>query len=92
VNPRSRVIFRLEPFSDERPFVLGQFGEHLVVEGVSFEHTGYGLTYRHERYPDVASIQNTVWHNRFRPSELSFLRCDECRHETPLPGALRREP
>ena len=73
VNPRFRVIFRLEPFGDERPFVLEKLGERLDVEGASFEHTGYGFSYRHDRYPDVASIQHTVWHNRFRPSERSFL-------------------
>ena len=73
VNPRLRVIFRLEPFGDERPFVLDALEERLDVEGASFEHTGYGFSYRHERYPDVASIQNTVWHNRFRPTERSFI-------------------
>ena len=73
INPDFRVIMRLEPFGIERPYVLESMGERIDIEGSSFEHTGYGFSYHHDLYEDVLSVQNTVWHNRFRKSEADFI-------------------
>ncbi|MBN2092925.1 hypothetical protein JW964_25105 [candidate division KSB1 bacterium] len=73
INPYFRVIMRLEPFGDEREYILEEIGDKIDVEGASFEHVGYGFSYHHDLYKDVVTVQNTIWHNHFRKSEQKFL-------------------
>ncbi|MFZ5517266.1 MAG: hypothetical protein ACOY90_11545 [Candidatus Zhuqueibacterota bacterium] len=73
INPNFRVMFRLEPFADERTHMLNEIGERIDVEGSSFLSRGYGSAYRHELYEDVDAVQSTAHQNTFKQEEKEFM-------------------
>ncbi len=69
INPEFRVITRLEPFSDERPFIWEGLGDGIDVETPSLLGKGWEIPYTHPRYKDITGIATTAYHHRFDAKE-----------------------
>ncbi len=73
INPEFRIITRLEPFATEQDYLLPDIGNRIDIEANSFLTSGYGTVYHHELYPEVFSVQGTLWQNSFKPEEKKFI-------------------
>ena len=72
INPDFRVMLRLEPFGDERKYILEGLKDRIDVEGVSFHSQGYDPNYFHEMYEDVA-VSGSAWQTKFNAEEKIFM-------------------
>jgi hypothetical protein len=69
VNPKFRVLLRLEPFWAEYEHLWNGLEDGIGVEVSSLLTTGWGLRYQHPAIPDAPEIHGTALHNRFHPDE-----------------------
>lgn len=73
VNPRFRVVTRLESFYGERRHLWPLLGRGFDVEVNSLLVSGWEMNYRHPVYPDV-EVLNTAIHNTLSPKEKAAAR------------------
>ena len=69
INPRFRVMLRLEPFWAEYEHLWKGLEDGIGVEVSSLLTTGWGLRYQHPGIPDAPEIHGTALHNRFHIDE-----------------------
>lgn len=69
VNPRFRVLLRMEAFWTEQEFLWKHLEDGIDVEVSSLLSKGWGLNYKHPKYPEVREIHGTALYNRFSPEE-----------------------
>jgi len=68
VNPRFRVITRLESFYGERRYLWPELKDRIDVEVNSLLVSGWENNYPHPEYPDI-QVLGSAYHNRLRPRE-----------------------
>jgi len=68
VNPRFRVITRLESFYGERRQLWPLLADKIDVEVNSLLVPGWETNYPHPEYPDI-QVLGSAYHNRLRPAE-----------------------
>ncbi len=68
VNPRFRVITRLESFYGERTQLWPLLRDHIDVEANSLLTSGWENNYAHPAYPDVP-VLGSLYHNTLAPRE-----------------------
>ncbi len=73
VNPRFRVITRLESFYGEYPYLWPELKDRIDVEVNSLLARGWENNYPHPIYPDVnvlgSAYHNTLWEEEKKPAE-----------------------
>lgn len=70
INPRFRVMTRMESFYGEHEIVWRGLGDGLDVESASLLARGWEMPYTHPRYPDSHAINaGSVYQNRCDPEE-----------------------
>lgn len=73
VNPRFRVITRLESFYGEYPYLWPELGDRIDVEVNSLLARGWENNYPHPQYPDVSVLgsayHNALWEKEKKPAE-----------------------
>jgi hypothetical protein len=77
VNPSFRVLLRMEAFWTEQEYLWKHLEDGIDVEVSSLLSKGWGLKYKHPKYPEVREIHGTALYNRFAPEEkqqLAILR------------------
>jgi len=78
VNPRFRVITRLESFYGERKHLWPLLGDGIDVEGNSLLTSGWENNYPHPSYPDV-QVLGSAFHNTLRPRDAAAAKSLEKR-------------
>jgi hypothetical protein len=73
VNPRFRVITRLESFYGERRHLWPLLGDRIDVEVNSLRVSGWEMNYPHPVYPDV-QVLGTALHNTLSSRERAAAR------------------
>ena len=68
VNPKFRIITRLESFYGEREYLWPPLGEGLDVEVNSLLVKGWEANYPHPQYPDV-KVLGSAYHNTMKNKE-----------------------
>ncbi len=68
INPRFRVITRLEPFYGERRFLWPELSDRIDVEVNSLLASGWESNYPHPQYSDV-SVLGSAYHNTLKEEE-----------------------
>ena len=68
INPRFRVITRLESFYGERRQLWPELKDGIDVEVNSLLVSGWENNYPHPEYPDI-QVLGSAYHNRMRPGE-----------------------
>ncbi len=92
INPRFRILVRLEPFWHEHEQIWNRLEEGIDVEVSSLLAKGWSLVYRHPEYPEAPEIHQTALFNRFDPREtrpMKELAAKGCRADVlATPGVL----
>ncbi|MBN1939634.1 MAG: hypothetical protein JW843_08610 [Candidatus Aminicenantes bacterium] len=78
VNPRFRVITRLESFYGERKHLRPLLGDGIDVEGNSLLTSGWENNYPHPEYPDI-QVLGSALHNTLLPKDAAAARSLEKR-------------
>jgi len=68
INPKFRMIIRLEPFYGERKYLWPQIKNSIDVEVNSLLTSGWESIYEHPVYPDI-KISGSSLQNRFKDKE-----------------------
>ena len=69
INPSFRTLLRLEPFWAEHDHIWKQLEDGLDVEVSSLQTKGWGLSYKHPKYPEAREIHQTAVYNHFTKEE-----------------------
>lgn len=72
INPRFRVITRLEPFYGERKYLWPELGNRIDVEVNSLLTSGWENNYPHPQYSDV-KVLGSAYHNTLREEEKELM-------------------
>ncbi len=73
VNPEFRTLIRLEPFTAEHEYIWKQLEDGIDVEVSSLQTKGWGLSYKHPKYPEVAEIHGMAVYRHFDTKEKSLM-------------------
>jgi hypothetical protein len=68
INPRFRVVTRLEPFYGEREYLWSELRDRIDVEINSLLTSGWENNYPHPQYPDV-KVLGSAYHNTLLEEE-----------------------
>ena len=68
INPKFRMILRMEPFYGEREYLWPQIKNGIDVEVNSLLTSGWESIYSHPAYPDV-KVSGSALHHKFKPEE-----------------------
>jgi hypothetical protein len=68
-NPAFRTLLRLEPFTAEHDYIWKQLEDGIDVEVSSLLTKGWGLSYKHPKYPEVAEIHGMAVYRHFDAKE-----------------------
>ncbi len=82
VNPKFRVIGRLEALSAERHVIDREVGNGIDVEVATLLSKGFESPYHHPLYPDVTEVLGTIFHNSLDEKEkveMNQLKERDCR-------------
>lgn len=68
INPKFRMIIRMEPFYGERKYLWPQIKKGIDVEIHSLLTSGWESIYPHPVYPDI-KVSGSALHHKFKPEE-----------------------
>lgn len=74
VNPLFRTLIRLEPFWAEHDHIWRELEDGLDVEVSSLQTKGWGLSYKHPKYPEAREIHGMAVYNRFTKEEKPLIQ------------------
>lgn len=74
INPSFRTLIRLEPFWAEHEHIWRELEDGLDVEVSSLQTKGWGLSYKHPKYPEVREIHQMALYNRFTKEETPLMQ------------------
>jgi hypothetical protein len=74
VNPSFRTLIRLEPFWAEHDYIWRDLEDGLDVEVSSLQTKGWGLSYKHPKYPEAREIHGMAVYNRFTKEEKPLIQ------------------
>lgn len=74
VNPAFRTLIRLEPFWAEHDYIWRELENGLDVEVSSLQTKGWGLSYKHPKYPEAREIHGMAVYNRFTKEEKPLIQ------------------
>ncbi len=82
INPKFRVIGRLEALSAERHVIDREIGNGIDVEVATLLSKGFHSPYHHPLYEDVTEVLGTIFHNSLDKKEkveIAKLKQKDCR-------------
>lgn len=73
INPSFRTLIRLEPFWAEHDHIWRELEDGLDVEVSSLQTKGWGLSYKHPKYPEAREIHQMALYNHFTKDEIPLI-------------------
>ncbi|MEX2191202.1 MAG: hypothetical protein WEB33_10935 [Bacteroidota bacterium] len=73
INPSFRTLIRLEPFWAEHDYIWKELEDGLDVEVSSLQTKGWGLSYKHPKYPEAREIHQMALYNHFTKEEVPLI-------------------
>ncbi len=74
INPSFRTLIRLEPFWAEHEYIWRDLEDGIDVEVSSLQTKGWGLSYKHPKYPEAKEIHGMAVYNRFTKEEKPLIQ------------------
>lgn len=74
INPLFRTLIRLEPFWAEHEYIWRDLEDGIDVEVSSLQTKGWGLSYKHPKYPEAREIHGMAVYNRFTKEEKPLIQ------------------